>query len=66
MKIKRMTLKRTLIERVVLRGPMDDRRQAFKFCEDGGYRVARSGPRRVGTMKLDTSRYHIIAEREIA
>lgn len=64
MKIKSMTLKRTMVERIVLRGPMDESRQAFGYCEENGYRITRSGPRKLSIMQYDTSRYHIVAERE--
>ena len=59
-----MTIKRIRIERVVLRGPMSQRDEAWAFLDEGGYRCVMSGPRRLSAMRADVSRYHIIAERE--
>lgn len=64
-----MNIKYKKIRRVIITGKNDDDEKewerAFAFCRDNGYRVVRSGPKQVTYTRYDTSRFKIIAEKDV-
>jgi len=54
----------TIIERIRITGRTDESTKAFDYCARHGYHVTRSGPRQINSMRYDTTRFVIIAERE--
>lgn len=60
-----MVIKGRCIERIVITGTYEESHQAFDYCARGDYRIIRSGPEQIGSMKYDASRFRIIAERDV-
>ena len=56
---------RKTIKRIVITGGMDESREAFRYCERNGYEVIKFGPRRVDKYHVDTTRFRMVAEREV-
>lgn len=49
----------------MITGPREDSKKAFDYCFKRGYDIKRSGPKRINAVQIDTTRFKIIAEREI-
>ncbi len=57
--------RKKLIERLILIGPMEERKQWISWCYDNGYRTVRVGPKILARRKYSTTKFRIIAEKEI-
>lgn len=60
-----MNIHRKKIERIVITGSREDSKKAFDYCFKRGYDIKRSGPKRINAVQIDTTRFKIVAEREI-
>ena len=60
-----MDIKHKTIDRARITGPMAESGKALDYCYRNDYRVTRSGPKRVGPGKCDTTRFAITAERVV-
>lgn len=61
-----MTIKRKLIERIRVTGPMTEMNKATDFCNRNGFLMRAGGPAHIrGTMRYDKTRFAFTAEREV-
>lgn len=60
-----MKIKKTIIERIVIIGKMEEWDNASDYCKEYGYQVIRSGAKRKNALEVDTSQFKFIAEKEI-
>lgn len=63
-----MNIKRRTIERVRITGPMDERLEAFGYCQRNGFLVVESGPQRGprNGPTFDVTRFGLTGERRRA
>lgn len=58
--------KKQTIERITLIGLNSKRKEQIDWCRDNGYTITHIGPKRISCYKCDTTKFHIVAEKEIA
>jgi len=52
------------IRRIVITGHREEGvREAQAFCDRNGYKIIRSGPKRVARFRVDPNTFHIVAEK---
>jgi hypothetical protein len=60
-----MNTHKKIIEQVTITGKKEEYPKAYAYIEKHGFRVTRSGPMKISVAKYDTSRFKIVAEREV-
>jgi len=55
-----------IIERIVLIGPRKEAKKWIHWCYENGYTITRSGPKPIALYRVDTKKFKIVAEKEIA
>ena len=58
-------IKKELVERVIVEGPMDNRSRLLQELWDQGYEVRIVGPKPMDETRVDLSTVHIVAEKVI-
>jgi len=60
-----MQVRYRTLRRVYIKAPVADRDKVVDWCFKNGYRIIRSGPKRIDATQVDTSKYFVIAEKVI-
>lgn len=56
---------RKRFERIRLLGPSEEKNKMLEYCYSRGFCVVHGGPKRISAMRIDSTRYVVVAEREI-
>lgn len=59
-----MRVRRKQIERITITGSMKEVEKAYNYCSKHGFRLTYSGPKRLDALRVDVTRFKIVAERE--
>lgn len=57
---------RTVIERLEVVGPMEQRQSEFARLAEEGWDFRRTGPLQIDVGQFDPTRFHFVAEREVS
>jgi hypothetical protein len=60
-----MFIHHKLIEEITLTGPMEEKQQAYDYCDKHGFKITSDGHLRVGRTKINISRFCIVAARRV-
>jgi len=61
----RIYKRKQTIERITLIGPMAEAKKWINWCYDNGYGITRSGPKNISLGRVSTTKFKIVAEKEI-
>jgi len=59
-----MRVHKKVIERITIIGSMEEKSKILDYVYDNGYRITRSGPKRISLTRVDLGKYKLVAERE--
>ena len=59
-----MDISKKIIERVTLTGKMNERHEAYNYCNKNQYRIISQGPKWIAEYKDNPDIYVMVAERE--